>query len=133
MSGNTIDYAKLFSQDTLNSLFPLERSDQFFEALFGDADEGAYDIRLAFKEIQTDTLLFEIELHQRPGKCLACNLTYGLPQVFSRHPIIDIDGLVAQLDQLLDGQARCKSWQLGRVREVSRQLHVLPLMIDLEP
>jgi hypothetical protein len=132
MSGNTINYHALFSQDKLDSLFPMERSNQFFEALFGDSEEGAYDIRLAFKEIQSNTLLFELELHQRPGKCLACNLTYGLPKVFSRHPIIDINGLVDQLDKLLDGQARCKDWQLGRVREVSRQLHVMPLMIDLD-
>ena len=132
MSGNAINYSTLFSQDTLDSLFPLERSDQFFEALFGDSDEGAYDIRLAFKENHADTLLFELELHQRPGKCLACNLTHGLPKVFARHPIIDINGIVAQLDQLLGGQAQCKAWQLGRVREMSRRLHVIPLMIDID-
>jgi hypothetical protein len=132
MSRNTINYNTLFSQDKLDSLFPLERSNRFFEALFGDSDEGAYDIRLSFKENQADTLLFELELHQRPGKCLACNLTYGLPKVFARHPIIDINGIVAQLDQLLGDQARCRQWQLGRVREVSRQLHVIPLMIDID-
>ncbi|MGD9006972.1 MAG: pancreas/duodenum homeobox protein 1 [Desulfobacteraceae bacterium] len=131
MSGNTINYSTLFSQDKLDSLFPLERSNQFFEALFGDSDEGAYDIRLAFKENQADTLLFELELHQRPGKCLACNLTYGLPKVFTRHPVIDINGIVAQLDQLLGDRARCGQWQLGSVREVSRELHVIPLMIDI--
>ena len=132
MGGNTTNYSTLFSQDKLDSLFPLERSNQFFEALFGDSDEGAYDIRLAFKENQAGTLLFELELRQRPGKCLACNLTYGLPNVFARHPIIDIKGIVAQLDQLMGDQAQCKQWQLGRVREVSRQLHVIPLMIDLD-
>ena len=132
MSSNTLNYSTLFSQDKLDSLFPLDRSNQFFEALFGDSDEGSYDIRLAFKENQADTLLFELELHQRPGKCLACNLTYGLPKVFARHPIIDINGIVAQLDRLLDGQARCRQWQLGRVREVSNQLHVIPLMIDID-
>lgn len=132
MSGNTTNYNALFSQDKLDSLFPLERSNQFFEALFGDSDEGAYDIRLAFKENQSDTLLFELELHQRPGKCLACNLTFGLPKVFARHPIIDINGIVAQLDQLLGGRAQCRQWQLGRVREVSHQLHVIPLVIDID-
>jgi hypothetical protein len=122
----------LFSRDKLDTLFPLERSDQFFEALFGDSGEGAYDIRLAFKENQAGTLLFELELHQRPGKCLACNLTYGLPKVFARHPIIDINGIVAQLDQLLGDRARCRQWQLGSVREVSRELHVIPLAIDID-
>jgi hypothetical protein len=51
MSGDTKNYRTLFSQDKLDSLLPLERSNQFFEALFGDSDEGAYDIRLVFKEI----------------------------------------------------------------------------------
>jgi hypothetical protein len=131
MSGDTINFNAIFNQDNLDSLFPLERSNQFFEALFGDSDEGAYDIRLTFKEYQDATLFFELELHQRPGKCLACNLTYGLPQVFARHPIIDIQGLVTQLNQMLDEPVQCKDWQLGKVREVSRQLHVIPLMIDI--
>jgi hypothetical protein len=131
MSGNNANYRTLFSRETLDSLFPLERSNQFFEALFGDPDEGAYDIRLAFKENQTDTLLFEFELHQRPGKCLACNLTYGLPKVFSRHPVIDVSGIIDKLDQLLGDRARCSQWQLGSVREVSRELHVIPLTIDI--
>ena len=73
MSGDTINYSALFSQDKLDSLFPLERSNAFFEALFGDSDEGAYDIRLTFKECQNTKLLFALELHQRPGRCLACN------------------------------------------------------------
>jgi hypothetical protein len=132
MSGNTVNYRKLFCQEALDSLFPLDRANQFFEALFGDSDEGAYDIRLAFKENQTDTLLFQFELHQRPGKCLACNLTYGLPKVFSRHPIIDIKGVVDQLDRLLGDRVRCGQWQLGGVREVSKELHVIPLAIDID-
>ncbi len=132
MRVNTIDYHTLFSQDKLDNLFPLERSDQFFEALFGDSDEGAYDIRLVFKDHQVNKLLFELELNQRPGKCLACNLTYGLPKVFARHPIIDIKGLVSRLDQLLDGRVQCRDWQLGRVREVSHELHIIPLMIDID-
>jgi hypothetical protein len=52
--------------------------------------------------------------------------------VFTRHPIIDINGIVAQLDQLLGDRARCGRWQLGSVREVSRELHVIPLMIDID-
>ncbi len=132
MSDNSIDFHLLFSQEKLDALFPLERSNQFFEALFGDSEEGAYDIRLVFKEHQVRTLLFELELHQRPGKCLACNLTYGLPRVFARHPIIDTEGLVSRLVQSLDGRVQCKTWRLGRVREESTQLHVIPLVIDLD-
>jgi hypothetical protein len=131
MSVNSIDYHTLFRQEKLDALFPAERSNQFFEALFGDAEEGAYDIRLAFKECKAGTLLFDIELHQRPGKCLACHLTSGLPQVFERHPIIDVNGLVGQLNRIMDGRGQCKTWQLGQTREVSRALHVVPLTIDI--
>lgn len=126
------DFKDLFSQENLDSLFPEERSNQFFDALYGDADEGAYDIRLGFKGAADNTLKFDIELHQRPGKCLACNLTYGLPEVFSRHPIVDIKGLVARIDDLLVDHAQCDAWQLGATREISRQLHVVPLTINLK-
>ncbi len=121
----------LFSQEKLDTIFPPDRSNQFFDALFGDAEEGAYDIRLAFNGVQGAQLQFDLQLHQRPGKCLACNLTYGLPTVFERHPIIDIKGVVARLGDLLDGQAQCQGWKLGRAKEVSPQLHVIPLFVDL--
>ena len=120
-----------FSQEQLDALFPEERTDQFFGALLGDPDEGAYDIRLSYAGCQDHQLFFHLELHQRPGKCLACNLTYGLPKVFSRHPVINIEGLVRQIESLLNGQASCKSWDLGATREINRQKHVVPLMIDL--
>lgn len=126
------DFKDLFNQKKLDDLFPEERSNQFFDALYGDADEGAYDIRLGFKGAKDNTLKFDIELHQRPGKCLACNLTYGLPEVFSRHPIVDIKGLVARIDDILVDQAQCDAWQLGATREISRQLHVVPLTINLK-
>lgn len=126
------DFDTLFNQQNLDSLFPKERSDQFFDALYGDAAEGAYDIRLGFKGADNNHLKFDIELHQRPGKCLACNLTYGLPEVFSRHPIVDVKGLVARIDDLLVDQAQCQGWQLGATREISRQLHVVPLTIEIQ-
>jgi len=122
----------LFDPETLSRMFPPERADQFFDALLGDADEGAYDIRLAYKGMQENRLTFDIELHQRPGKCLVCSLTYGLPTVFSRHPVIDIQGVVDQIALHMEGNGRCAGWTLGRTREVSRQLHVVPLEIDLE-
>lgn len=122
----------LFAQERLDRIFPLERADQFFEALLGDPAEGAYDIRLTFKALRNQQLLFDLELHGRPGKCLACNLTYGLPKVFVRHPVLDLHGVVAQIDKLLDGQGRCGEWKLGATREVTRALHVVPLVIDLE-
>ncbi len=133
MKANTTDpFAALFTPEKLQELFPAERADRFFDALLGDAKEGAYDIRLAYNGFQEGQLRFALELHQRPRKCLACNLTYGLPTVFSRHPIIDIKGLVAAISGLLDGQGRCKGWKLGATVEKSRQLHVVPLLIALE-
>ena len=126
-----MEFEKVFSQDTLKGLFPPDRADLFFEGLYGDPLEGAYNISLVFKGQDRDTLQFEFRLEQRPGKCLACNLTYGLPEVFSRHPIINIKGLISEIDQMLDGQWKCAGWRLGLTREVSRELHILPLRITI--
>lgn len=127
-----IDFAQLFSSDHLSTIFPDHRTDDFFEALFGDREEGAYDIALTFKQAASNELVFEFQLQRRAGKCLACNLTYGLPQVFTRHPVIDIGGIVRKVDHLLDGHARCGEWRLGSTREISRDLHVIPLFISLD-
>ena len=122
----------VFNQDNLKKLFPRERADRFFEALFGDSTEGAFDISLGFVKQTSNSLQFEFHLAQRPGRCLACNLTAGLPVVFSRHPVINVKGLAEQIDQLLAGQSRCTDWRLGATREVSKELHVIPLTISLE-
>ena len=78
---DTSIFETIFIDSTLKELFPSERANDFFEALFGDADEGAYDIVLSFKGYneRTSMLHFFLDLHERPGRCLACNLTYGLP------------------------------------------------------
>lgn len=133
MNSDHNQFDSIFSQEKLDALFPPERSIQFFEALFGDNDEGAYDIRLAFKAATDTQLHFDFELHQRPGRCLACNLTYGLPQVFQRHPVIDAQGVVTELCALMNGEGRCGQWKLGKSKEISRQLHAVPLIIDLDP
>ena len=73
------EHFELFTEDLLKKLMPPEKTDQFFEALFGDADEGAYEISLAYKGGTTQKFEFEFHLTPKPGKCLACNLTYGLP------------------------------------------------------
>ena len=122
----------LFTPDTLLRLFPRDRANEFFEALFGDADEGAYDIELGYRGLQGNELVMELRLHERPGRCLACNLTQGLPQVFSRHPIINLNRLVENIGELLQGQARCTGWSLGSTEQQSRSLHVVPLKIRLE-
>lgn len=125
-------FNEMFTRDVLKTLFPEERADQFFEALFGDASEGAFDISLEFKEHIQNRLEFELHLKQRPGKCINCSLTYGLPAVFSRHPIININGLIQDIKQLLKGRAKCIDWQLSITREVSDELHIIPFTVLLD-
>lgn len=122
-------YGDIFSEEKLLTIFPAERADDFFEALFGDAEDGSYDIALGYVDGAGSDLNFEIRLTQRPGKCLACNLTYGLPEVFSRHPIINVNGIADAVAEAAGGAS--PSWQLGATREVSRELHVIPLKITL--
>lgn len=127
------NYSALFSPQALATLFPADRADLFFDALFGDAAEGAYDINLQFTghTPADNTLNFAFNLEERPGKCLACNLTYGLPEVFSRHPMINVKGLVAEIDTLLGDDTQCAGWRLGTTQSVSKALHVIPLIITL--
>ncbi len=125
-------FDNIFTQEALEAMFPKNRANNFFDALYGDASEGAYDISLKFDGQNKDALYFDFHLKERPGKCLACNVTYGLPQVFSRHPIINVKGVVQEIDKLLDGRAKCGEWRLGRTHEVSRKLHTVPLAIKLE-
>lgn len=125
-------HRQIFSQLLLEEIFPNDRTDRFFDALYGDASEGAYDIALVYTGETADQIHFEFQLKQRPGRCLACNLTYGLPDVFKRHPIIDLKGIVGQIcDRIAPGR-RCKSWALGRTDERSASMHVLPLTVELE-
>lgn len=122
-----------FTADRLAQIFPQERTDAFFEALFGGAEEGAYDIRLVPDDHADanaeEELRFYFELRQRPGHCLVCSLTYGLPQVFERHPVIDVKGLVAELARLADWDADDVWWRLGATESLSAALHRIPLVI----
>ncbi|MCF8033635.1 MAG: pancreas/duodenum homeobox protein 1 [Desulfarculaceae bacterium] len=117
--------------EQLAGLMPTGLADEFFDALYGDAAEGAYDIELALKGQEGARLELELRLKQRPGKCLACNLTYGLPQVFSRHPVLDLKGLVARVCQLAGTDPERAQWELGHTRPVSDELHAIPLYIEL--
>jgi hypothetical protein len=125
---------QIFTDQALRALFPPERSNEFFDALFGDACEGAYDIVLTFDGYDSagQTLDFLLNLHERPGRCLACNLTQGLPEVFKRHPIINIKGMVAEIERLLGGRMVCEGWKLGRTDQKGRSLHCIPLQIQLK-
>jgi hypothetical protein len=125
---------QIFTDAALQALFPPARSHDFFDALFGDASEGAYDIVLSFEGYDQagHTLRFLLNLHERPGRCLACNLTHGLPEVFKRHPVINIKGLVAEIEKLLAGEMVCEDWTLGHTIQKGRSLHCIPLQIKLK-
>ena len=122
----------VLTKEKLANIFPKERANDFFEALFGDADEGSYDIELAYREYKGNALTMELRLHERPNRCLACNLTQGLPQVFSRHPVINVQGIVKDIEALMGGTHRCTSWSLGYTEQHKRSLHVIPLKIVVE-
>ena len=123
----------LFSDEVLSELFPEERSNDFFEALFGDASEGAYDIKLRYHtyDKNTRTMQFNLDLHERPGCCLVCSLTYGLPEVFSRHPVINVKGVVSDIGKKLEGVATCTDWKLGTTMQQEKSRHSIPLIITL--
>jgi hypothetical protein len=127
------DLNDLFTKIVLEDLLPSQLSNDFFEALYGDAAEGAYNISLSFINYDSGRkiLSFELQLHERPGKCLACNLTYGLPDVFSRHPLLNIKGMVEKIETLLGGDVKCISWELGRTQTPAASMHAIPLIIQL--
>ncbi len=120
----------LFSQDFLDTLLPLETSDKFFEALYGDAADGAYDIRLEFISANAKRIVLAFNLIKRPRKCLVCSLTYGLPNVFSRHPLINIKGMVKKIGE--ETGIMIKSWRMGETEEQSTSLHTIPFYLNLE-
>ena len=122
---------KNLTSEQLAQLVPAGLADEFFEALYGDAAEGAYDIELALRGQEGSCLELALLLKQRPGKCLACNLTYGLPRVFTRHPVLDLGGLVERICSLIDADPARATWQLGPTQPVSGELHAIPLCIDL--
>jgi hypothetical protein len=125
MNQNAIE--NIFTREFCDALLPPRTSDQFFEALYGDVSEGAYDIRLKCESVKPETVELGFHLTQRPGKCLVCSLTYGLPKVFARHPLIDIQGMIRKIK---DAGVPVKHWHLGQTREKSRTLHVIPFYID---
>ena len=117
-------------QSFLDKIFPPSRADEFFDALFGGAEDGAYDIGLVCRGVEAQKAKLAFELRQRPGKCLACNLTYGLPQVFQRHPILNVAGVARDVAAHLGWPAESTKWKLGHTEEVNRELHVIPLVVE---
>lgn len=117
-------------QAFLDEIFPSSRADAFFDALFGGAEEGAYDIRLVSREISLTRALLAFELRQRPGKCLVCNLTYGLPEVFQRHPVLNVADVAKAVATRLGWPQGDMRWSLGPTEEISRELHAIPLILE---
>jgi hypothetical protein len=111
------DYQALFTTEVMQQLLPLQRADQFFEALYGGLEEGAYDIRLVFKRHDPgrNSLEFELELQERPG-----------------HPVLNLKGVALEIEKVLQGKARCRSWSLGRTNPRSQTQHVIPFILTLE-
>lgn len=116
------------SHAQLDAIFPPERTDQFFEALYGGAEEGAYDIRLICKRAQPGKLELAFALHRREGKCLKCTLTYGLPEVFSRHPVINAQKIAEEAAKAA-GIAGPVSWKMGETQEINDDLQLVPFII----
>lgn len=128
---NTKSIDAIFTDEYLEQMFPHERANEFFEALLGDAEDGAYDISLAYLGCSGQTLSMEVQLKERPGHCLACNLTQGLPVVFSRHPVINIAGVVKDVEKALPDTTRCQDWSLGYTQQKGNGIHAIPLTITL--
>lgn len=123
--------AELFNDAWTRKVFPPERTDAFFDALFGGAEEGAYDIVLRFVGARGTSYEFAFDLEQRAGKCLVCNLTYGLPQVFSRHPVLNVKGVAEAVAEALGKDPAAVRWELQATRETSSSLHSIPLLITV--
>ena len=122
------------NDEFLKGLFPPERADEFFEALYGGAESGAFDISLKYRGFnEAEQLLFlDFVLTERPGKCMACSLTHGLPQVFQRHPVINLKNIAGEIEKALSPDWRVKDWSVGPTTMVSRQVNCIPLVVMLE-
>lgn len=117
------------AQEALDGIFPPDRADAFFDALYGGAEEGAYDIRLICENVTSEMAHMAFQLNRRQGKCLKCSLTYGLPQVFQRHPIIDMPGTAAAIAGAL-GWTSGISWTIGATMEMTDDQHLIPFTIS---
>lgn len=120
-------------EEFLNTLFPPGRDDEFFDALYGGAEEGAFDIRLQLEEVIEDTgeLVLAFTLTERPGKCMACSLTHGLPPVFERHPVINLKGIVAAVEERLAPDFKVEGYRIGPTTPKAPKVNIIPLFIQV--
>ena len=122
------------TDEFLSNLFPQERADEFFDALYGGAEAGAFDIglRSAGFDKQRKTLIIEFVLIERPGHCMACNLTYGLPKVFEKHPVINLKGIIDEIRKKLGTKWQIEDWEIGSTQVINRQVNTIPVFIKLK-
>lgn len=120
---------KCLTRVELDKLFPPERTDEFFDALYGGAEEGAYDIRLACRNITDDKANLAFQLVRREGKCLLCSLTDGLPEVFKRHNIINAAGIAAEVAKML-GWQNGANWSIGEKMDINEDLQMIPFVVE---
>ncbi len=122
----------MLSEEKVKGLLPRERIEAFFEAFYF-GEEPAYDLELGLGHFDPERkiLRLELRLRARPGRCLACNLTWGLPEVFKRHPALDLAGVVSRLEALLPEGSKVVDWDLGPTEEVNEDLHLVPLIVRL--
>ncbi len=122
----------MLSEEKVKGLLPREQIEAFFEAFYF-GEEPAYDLELGLGVFDPERkiLRLELRLKARPGRCLACNLTWGLPEVFKRHPALNLAGVVSRLEALLPEGLKVAGWDLGPTEEVGEDLHIVPLMVRL--
>lgn len=119
--------APLIDQAWLEKMLPPEKTDEFFDAIYGGSEEGAYTIVPVLKKLTQDAAVVDLELRRRPGQCLKCSLTYGLPEVFRRHPLLNIAGFVKEIAHKAGWSNY--SWELGETEDRGEDLHSVPLTI----
>ena len=125
---------EVITDEFLEELFPPERADEFFEALYGGAETGAFDIMLKYREFNAaeGLLLLDFVLSERPGKCMACSLTYGLPPVFERHPVINVREIAERIGEKVSPAWSLEGWSLGSTTVISRDINIIPLVLQLK-
>ncbi len=125
---------KIINDEFLDELFPPERADEFFNALYGGAETGAFDISLRYNDFnkQQGILYLHFLLTERPGKCMACSLTAGLPPVFQRHPVINLKGMIRKIEEKLSPEWSVKDWSIGSTTVLGPETNAIPLMLYLE-
>jgi hypothetical protein len=125
---------ELIQEEKLKELFPTGRDDEFFDAFYGGSEDGAFDIFFSFDSYRPDNseLIFGFNLKERPGKCMACNLTYGLPSVFEKSPIINLKRIINGINEMIAPHYEINGFMLGKTTPKAPKVNVIPLIIKIK-